>query len=147
MSKTWAVVGLSVVMLSASQNALAVFRCDGYLIDAGQRFYEVSGKCGNPQGSERHTVWRLQTTYQPVCHVVMEPSPPVMEHRSNPGKGAVVTVIPQPVQRQVCTTYPISYSIPVEEEIWYYEDGSAPKALHFENGQLIWIETLWRLQQ
>lgn len=133
---------LALLLLSASQGALA-FRCNGYLIDTGQTPFEVRGKCGDPHDSERRTVWRMQTTFQQQCQIVMEPSPAVTDQRNKTGPAKVVTAIP----RQVCTSVPISYSVPVEEEIWFYQDTTVPKALHFENGHLIWVETLWRLRQ
>jgi hypothetical protein len=131
---------LALILFLASQGAGA-FRCDGYLIDAGQSQFEVKGKCGDPQGSERRTVWRLLTTFQEQCQTVMQPAPPPSPIPNRPP--AVSVTIP----KTICTPVPISYTVPVDEEIWYFEDNPVPKALHFENGRLVWVETLWRLRQ
>lgn len=123
-----------------SQEALA-WRCNGRLIEAGQTLYEVREKCREPDSVERRDTWRMQTYFQQQCQFV--PAPPT----AGPVDPVTGRGRPVPRSRQVCSTVPFSYSVPVEEEIWYFEDGRVPKALHFENGRLVWIEALWQLRQ
>lgn len=130
--------------LLIGQEALAqsIMRCNGRLIEAEQSLYEVGQKCGAPDSVERRTTWRLQTVFQQQCQAVMAPSNPVTHGAPGTGRPPPVAV-----PRQICTTVPFSYSVPVEEEIWYFDDASVPKALHFANGRLAWIEDLWRLRR
>lgn len=121
-----------------SQEALA-WRCNGRLIEAGQTLYEVRERCREPDSVERRETWRLQTYFQQQCRSLPEPR----TGDSGDGRGRPAA----PRSRLVCSTIPFSYSVPVDEEIWYFEDGRVPKALHFENGRLIQIEALWQLRQ
>jgi len=131
------------LLLSADAQA---WRCNGYIIDEGQSQFEIEQKCGAPQKSERRVDWRWQTIYQQQCQNITEPvyqnAPPVQA-----ANGRVVPV--QPVvtyqTRTVCNTVPVSMSVPVEINVWYFDD-NVPKALHFESGRLIGIEDLWSLR-
>lgn len=106
----------------------SLWRCDGWIIEPGLRIFEVSQKCGRPDGIERHTEWRTQTV-QPQCH---------------DWRGVFSTEVPY--SPYPCVTRPVIVTIPVETEIWYFDDISVPKALYFENGQLIRVEPLWGLR-
>ena len=131
---------LASILLAFAQPANA-WRCQSRLIEPGQSRFEVSEKCGDPETSERRTEWRLQTVFQPQCQTVFE-TLPMPSAEPGPGRNRP----PQAIPRTLCTQVPISYSVPVDIETWYYEDSSVPKALHFENGRLIWIESLWHLR-
>lgn len=133
-------MGLASILLTMAQPAFA-WRCQSRLIEPGQSRFEVNEKCGDPETSERRTEWRLQTVFQPQCQTVFE-TLPMPSAEPGPGKNRPLQAIP----RTLCTQVPISYSVPVEIETWYYEDSSVPKALHFENGRLAWIESLWHLR-
>jgi hypothetical protein len=128
-----------------SGHALA-WRCNGYIIDSGQSQFEVEQKCGTPQKPERRVDWRWQTIYQQQCQNISEP----IYQNVPAGQGTGGRVVPaQPVvtyqTRTVCNTVPVSMSVPVEINVWYFDD-NVPKALHFESGRLIGIEDLWSLR-
>lgn len=117
------------------------FRCDGWLIEAGISQFEVSQRCGEPAASERRSEWRPVTTFQQQCQVFNEPVPvPPGEMRSGHAPP------PRYRPRTVCTNIPITITVPVDVDVWYYDDVSVPKALHFENGRLFWVEPLWKLR-
>ena len=121
-------------------DALAL-RCGVWLVEPGQSVYEVGQKCGDPDSSERRSEWRVQTVLQQQCQSIPEPvyQPPAAGPQGQAGQPSVN-------YRTFCTAVPISFSVPVDVEIWYYDDPSVPKALHFETGRLVWIEPLWRLR-
>ena len=135
--------GVTSLALTAGE-ALAL-RCDGWVVAPGQSQFEVGERCGNPQASDHRIEWRVQTIFQQQCQNLTEPvylpGPP---HAADKGGAAPPTVVYR--TRTVCTSVPISYTVPVEVDIWYFDDVSVPKALHFENGRLIWVEPLWRLR-
>lgn|GEM_PF-1573459 len=133
-------LGLATILLVFSPPAPA-WRCQSRLIEAGQSLFEVHEKCGDPQTTEHRTEWRLQTIIQPQCQTVLDPMPAPY---ADTGQGKPVPR--QRLPRTICVEVPLSYSVPVETEIWYYDDSSVPKALHFENGRLAWIESLWHLR-
>jgi hypothetical protein len=126
-------------LLMAAGDAFA-FRCGGWLIETGNTKYEVGQHCGDPDSSEFRTEWRPQTVFQMQCQTFMDPVPA-------PGGAAggrpAITYRP----RTVCNPFPLTITVPVEVEIWFYDDASVPKALHFENGRLVWIEPLWGLRR
>ena len=125
-------------MLAASSNALA-WRCSTRLIEPGLTFFDVRSLCGDPVSTEHRTEWRLQTVFQQQCQPVLQPLPEPT--------GGYPRARPGPVQpRMFCATVPLTYSVPVDIETWYYEDASVPKALHFESGRLGWVESLWHLR-
>jgi hypothetical protein len=77
--------------------------------------------------------------FQQQCQTVWQPPP-------NPA-GGYPRAHPGAKPPQVfCAAVPLTYSVPVDIETWYYEDSSVPKALHFEAGRLGWIESLWHLR-
>jgi hypothetical protein len=140
---------LSIMMaaLLLTSPSWAAWRCDGWIIDSPQSLYEVGRKCGNPVSVESRTEWRTQTSYEQRCANVQVPV------ESNavqmPAAGGSATTTPQPAvtyqTRTVCENVPVSYTVPVEVRILYYDD-NVPKALHFESGRLRWIEDLWNLR-
>jgi hypothetical protein len=124
-------------------------RCEGWVIQTGLSVFEVEQKCGPPQSAEHRIEWRLQTVYQQQCQLVSAPVATPGPVVAPAGKGAAAVVIaPQVSQhvRPVCQTYPVSFTVPVEVDIWYFDDISVPQALHFENGRLFWVEPLWGLR-
>jgi hypothetical protein len=126
-------------------DALA-WRCNNWLVEPGQTLYEVGERCGDPQSAEHRTVWRVQTTLQQQCQSIPEQVYGPAAPSGRPGQGGTPAPQPMVTYRTVCTAVPISFTVPVDVEIWYYDDVSVPKALHFENGRLSWIEPLWRLR-
>jgi hypothetical protein len=140
---------LAVLALALATGDAWAFRCGGWLIAPGQSRFEVEARCGNPEAADHRIEWRVHTTFQQQCQNITEPvylpAPPA----PNPGKGSPPAPQPPTVvyrTRTVCTSVPISFTVPVEVDIWYFDDVSVPKALHFENGWLVWIEPLWRLR-
>ncbi len=131
----------ALLLLLGGAPTVWAWRCNGRLIEPGHSFYEVRSLCGDPASAEHQTEWRLQTVYQQQCQTVMEPRP----LPSKPGPASAAGS-PSSVPRTVCMPVPISYSVPVDIEVWFYDDVSVPKALHFEAGRLAWIETLWHLR-
>lgn len=117
------------------------WRCGTRLIEPGQTQYEVTAKCGDPEEVEYRNEWRLQTVLQQQCNGGFG---------GYPQPGLMVPAVPQnryrPPPGPVCFTVPLSYSVPVEVAVWYYEDSSVPKALFFEQGRLVAIESLWGLR-
>lgn len=126
----------------AANNAPALMRCDGWIIEPGQSMFEVRQKCGDPQSADRHTEWRTQTTFQQQCQTLQEPVYQSASTGQNGGQAQTVTYMP----RTICNSVPVTFTVPVEVESWYFDDPSVPKALHFENGRLGWIEDLWKLR-
>jgi hypothetical protein len=125
-------------LLATPLDALA-WRCSTRLIEPGLTFYDVRSLCGDPVSAEHRTEWRLQTVFQQQCQTVWQPPP-------NPA-GGYPRAHPGAKPPQVfCAAVPLTYSVPVDIETWYYEDSSVPKALHFEAGRLGWIESLWHLR-
>lgn len=133
------------VLALAAGDTLA-WRCDGWVIEPGLSAFEVGRKCGDPQSAERRTEWRVQTTFQQQCQSIPEPVPSLPAPAGGQGPGGPKATPPAVTYRTVCTTVPISFTVPVDVEIWFYDDVSVPKALHFENGRLVWIEQLWGLR-
>jgi hypothetical protein len=136
------------LMLMAG-DALA-FRCGGWLIEPGQSLYEVGEKCGDPKSAEHRIEWRVQTAFQQQCQSFPEPVyPPPVPAAPEPGKRGPQAPRHSPMiyqPRILCTSVPVSFTVPVEVDIWYFDDVSVPKALHFENGWLVWIQPLWGLR-
>jgi hypothetical protein len=129
----------------AAGDALA-WRCNGWLVEPGQSQYEIGERCGDPQSAERRIEWRVQTTFQQQCQSIPEPVYQPPGPSKHHGQGRPPAPQPSVTYRTVCTAVPVSFSVPVDVEIWYFDDVSVPKALHFENGRLVWIEPLWRLR-
>lgn len=132
-------IGCLMLMLAAG-DALA-WRCNTYLVEPGQTVFEVRERCGDPQDLQRRTEWRVQNIVQQNCQIVQVPVPaPVV-----PGKGQPS---PSPAfqSQTICTPFTVPVTVPVEVELWYFDDASVPKLLHFENGRLAWIEPLWGLR-
>lgn len=125
-----------------AQSLPALMRCDGWIIKPGQSLFEIQQKCGEPQAVERRAEWRTQTTFQQQCQTIQEPIYQSTPTGSNGGQVQTVTYMP----RTVCNSVPVTFTVPVEVESWYFDDPSVPKALHFENGRLNWIEDLWKLR-
>lgn len=133
------------MLVLVTGDALA-WRCDGWVIESGLTAFEVGQKCGDPQSAERRTEWRMQTTLQQQCQSIPEQIPQPAPAPHPRGQGVPQAAPPIVTYRTVCTAVPISFTVPVDVEIWFYDDVSVPKALHFENGRLIWIEQLWGLR-
>ncbi len=136
----------SFVLFMATGDALA-WRCNVWVIEPYQTLYEVGQKCGEPQFSENRTEWRLQISYQQQCQNITEPvTQPAPQ--APPARGTVQPP-PQPQvtyqTRTICDTVPFYINVPVDVTILYYND-NVPKALHFENGRLQWIEDLWNMR-
>ena len=127
------------LLMLVHHDAMAM-RCNSWIIEPEQSLYKVQQKCGAPQTTEHRTEWRMQTVFQPLCQPIMTPTP---GPRQSGSPSASSAGSPQ----TYCTSIPVSFMVPVEVDVWYYEDGSVPKALHFENGRLVWIESLWHLRQ
>ena len=137
-----AAAGLVSLLILASPPPANAWRFGTRLIEPGHTQYEVSAKCGDPEEVEYRNEWRLQTVLQQQCSSVLDGSPQL-----GPGyPGGSEYRINRPPPRTLCTTIPLSYSVPVEVTVWFYEDVSVPKALYFEQGRLVAIESLWGLR-
>ncbi len=135
----------ALVLLLITGDALA-WRCNGWIIAPPQTLYEVGQKCGEPQYSENRTEWLVQLVYQQQCQALVEPvPPPVPAAGGGAAQAPKAPPKPPPQPRTVCNTVPFYVSVPVDVTVLYYDD-NVPKALHFENGYLQWIEDLWNLR-
>lgn len=142
-------IWLFCLLLLWTGHALA-WRCNGSLVTEGQTMFEVGNRCGDPQNSMQRTEWRTVQQIQQHCETRMQPIPMPSYSTNGPGPrgGGQPNVVMQP--QSVCYPVPFTVTIPVEVVEWYYEfedDGYVPKSLHFENGRLTFIESLWRLRQ
>lgn len=131
----WSVMFL--LFMAWSSNAWS-WRCNGWIIAPGLTLFEVGQKCGDPQMADTRVEWRVLTRYEPRCETQWVPVQTVV-----PGTAEQRTV-QEP--RTVCVNVPVSFTVPVQVEEWYYDErawGNVPKLLRFENGRLVFIETLW----
>lgn len=131
------VLCLLLLGLSANANAWDPWRCNGWIIEEGQTKFDVDQKCGAPQSGDRRMEYRVITNFVPNCQTRFE------QVQIPDGRGGV-RVVSQP--RNYCVQVPVQSTVPVEVEEWYYSDaghGNVPKLLRFENGRLVFIETLW----
>jgi hypothetical protein len=125
------------LLLSSMAADAWAWRCNGWIIEEGQTQFDVGQKCGDPESGDRRTEWRVITNFVPNCQTQWTQA-------SMPDGRGGQRVQNQP--RTVCVSVPVQSSVPVEVEEWYYSDagrGNVPKLLHFVNGRLAFIETLW----
>ncbi|CAL1240710.1 DUF2845 domain-containing protein [Candidatus Methylocalor cossyra] len=116
------------------------WRCNGWIIEPGKTLYEVGQKCGEPEAADQRIEWRTLQNFEQRCDTRMEP----VEVPATPPATGGPRIEYRP--RTVCFTIPVSVTVPVQVEEWYYSDqgvGNVPKLLRFENGRLVFIETLW----
>lgn len=125
------------LLLWAWAGSAWAWRCNGWIVEEGQTKFDVDQKCGDPEGADQRTEWRVITNFVPRCDTVFD------QVRVADGRGGQRM---ENVPRSVCTQIPVQSTVPVQVEEWYYSDagyGNVPKLLRFENGRLVFIETLW----
>jgi hypothetical protein len=118
------------------------WRCERWVVDAGESQFQVGEKCGNPERNARHTEWRnMQQCETRSIPVEVEVSIPATGNQ--PARTERRT---EYRQQPVCT----AVTVQVEVEEWFYGGdgrGNVPSVFRFENGRLADVRMLWDLRR